>query len=72
MNAADPASVTIADMLANGADEVRAICPTCESSWTAPVSFLPPATNLAQVRDLLICPRCASIDIGVEPWPKAI
>jgi hypothetical protein len=71
MSAADPASVTVADLLAHGANEVKATCPRCATSWQAPVSFLPPTTNLDEVRDLLICPQCASQDIGVEPWPPA-
>lgn len=68
----DPGFVTVADLLAHGIDEVSATCPSCRSSWLVPVSFLPPATSLRKVGELLICPRCGSQKVRIEMVASAL
>ena len=64
--------LSVADMLANGADTVAGACESCGHLWRAPITFLPSATTLAKLRTLMQCPRCESADVEIMPrWPDA-
>ena len=69
---ADPAEtlVTVADMLAHGADAVSASCWRCNRIWRAPITMVPPVTTLAKIQALMQCQSCGSDRVRVEPaWP---
>ena len=59
--------LTVADMAASGIDEVNAMCLRCGSSWRSPISFLPSATSLEKIAELMSCPTCGGREIDVEP-----
>lgn len=61
------AKLTVAELLARGIDEVRAMCPRCGRRWRSPLSFLPPTTALLTVAKLMSCPTCGGHEIEVEP-----
>jgi predicted RNA-binding Zn-ribbon protein involved in translation (DUF1610 family) len=61
------AQLQVSDMLAKGAGEVAADCPSCGNSWTAPIAFLPAATTLRTVAAMMLCPSCGSRNISIEP-----
>ena len=61
------AGLLVSDMLMEGVCEVIATCPECGKSWTAPIAFLPPATSMSKIAELIVCPLCGSLDVHVEP-----
>lgn len=60
-------SLTVAEMSAQGVENVRAFCPACGQLWNAPIDFLPSATTLAKIGELLKCRACGSRDVEAEP-----
>ena len=70
MSLEQDSSLTVAELLARGIDEVDASCGYCGHGWRAPIAFLPDATTLEKVSQLMACPACGRMDIDVEPvWP---
>ncbi len=51
-------SMTVAEMWELGVDCIRASCAHCCRRWRVPVDFLPPATTLAKIEELIICQDC--------------
>jgi Zn finger protein HypA/HybF involved in hydrogenase expression len=69
----EPSAVTVADLIRRGADEVRASCQQCGDSWRAPITFLPSATTLEKIGQLMICPACGGRKIvAAAAWPGDI
>lgn len=66
----DAQILTVADVLAHGADAVQATCRYCGHIWSAPIGFLPERIMLEKVCALLLCPTCDRTQVDVEPeWP---
>lgn len=62
---------TVGDLDAHGADSVKATCVACGREWRVMVRFLPIATTLPKVADLLECRVCGGQRVGVEPiWRR--
>lgn len=61
-----PPSTSVAEMLADGIEDIEATCGYCGHAWRAPIGFLPDQTPLAKISQLLACPRCYRADIDVE------
>ena len=59
--------VTVAELAEHGVDSVDAICEKCGNSWRAPIHILPPATTLAKVAALMLCPNCGGRHVEVTP-----
>ena len=71
-NALNAEYLSVADMLANGADTVAGSCEDCGHLWRAPILILPPATTLAKLRAIMQCPKCESVNVEIIPkWPDA-
>jgi len=65
-----PSTITVADLLMRGVDEMDASCLRCGENWQAPIGFLPPATTLAKISELMVCPACDGWEVEVAPaWP---
>jgi Zn finger protein HypA/HybF involved in hydrogenase expression len=60
------AEVTVADLIARGVDTVEASCVKCGDQWLSPITFLPPATTIAKVAALMLCPTCDARDVEVQ------
>lgn len=60
------AEVTVADLVEEGADAIEASCWRCGEEWQAPIAFLPPATTLVRISEILICPTCGGRDVELE------
>ncbi len=58
---------TVAELLASKIDEVDAMCVRCGRTWRAPISFLPAATSLEKIAELMSCPTCGGREIDVGP-----
>lgn len=76
MRGAEPSAVTVADLLMRGVEGIDASCLRCGENWRAPITMLPPATSLAKIAELMVCPICGSGNVDVAPaWmgdgPKA-
>jgi hypothetical protein len=70
INRFDSSSLTVADMIARGADSVSASCWGCGKLWRAPIIMLPPETTLAKVNEAMFCHACGSAMVHAEPiWP---
>ena len=67
MRGNDVPSLTVAEMSAQGVQNVRAFCPACGHLWNAPIDFLPPTTTVAKISELLMCPACGGRDVEAEP-----
>ena len=67
MTAPSGMKVTVGDLAASGIDEVDAMCVRCGSVWRSPISFLPPATTLEKIAELMSCRACGGREIDVEP-----
>jgi len=59
--------VTVAEMAEHGIDSVDAFCEKCGSLWRAPIHILPPATTLAKIAALMVCPNCGGRHVDVVP-----
>ena len=57
------AYVNVGDLLGRGHDDVEAICRSCNYRWKLPIGFLPPATDLGTISQLVACPACDSAEI---------
>jgi Zn finger protein HypA/HybF involved in hydrogenase expression len=66
MNTCRQAEVTVADLTEQGVDAVDASCPRCSADWRPPITFLPPATTLATIEALMVCPACGGRDIEIQ------
>lgn len=62
-----PSGITVDDLMMRGVEVVRASCQCCGESWTAPITFLPSATTLEKISQLMICPLCGGRDIVAQP-----
>jgi Zn finger protein HypA/HybF involved in hydrogenase expression len=63
-------TVTVADLLRQGAEEIDASCLRCGENWRAPITILPSATTLAKIAELMVCPACGGREVEVAPaWP---
>jgi hypothetical protein len=70
MREVDAPSLTVAEMSAQGVENVRAFCPACGQLWNAAIDFLPPTTLLAKTSELLRCQTCGGREVEAEPaWP---
>ncbi len=67
MTGSDDGKTTVADLGARGIEEVKAMCPRCGRIWRSPIAFLPPATALRKIGELMTCPTCGGRGIEVEP-----
>lgn len=63
----DATSLTVSDLVSNGAESVQATCGYCGHAWSAPITFLPEAVTVAKIATLLVCPTCDHRDVDVEP-----
>jgi DNA-directed RNA polymerase subunit RPC12/RpoP len=59
--------LTVAELAASGVDEVEAMCLRCGRTWRSPISFLPPATALQKITELMSCPACGGREIDIQP-----
>lgn len=72
MREIDGLSLTVGEMSAHGVENVRAFCPACGHLWNSPIDFLPPATTLAKISELLMCWTCGGLEVEAEPaWPDS-
>jgi Zn finger protein HypA/HybF involved in hydrogenase expression len=60
------ADVTIAELTRYGLEAVAASCLGCGAEWQTPIKFLPPATSLAKVAALMVCPTCGGRDVEIQ------
>ena len=67
MNGTVRSGVTVGELTENEVDAVDAFCAKCGNLWWAPITFLPPATTLATVEALMVCPICGSHWVEIHP-----
>jgi hypothetical protein len=58
MLGSDPLALTVAELMERGESELSASCGFCGESWQLPIDFLPPATTIRTIGQLVICPVC--------------
>jgi hypothetical protein len=63
----DNPAITVGEMKMHGVAKVWALCDSCGNGWQVPIDFLPPATNLRKIAELLICPVCGDKDVKASP-----
>ncbi len=59
-------AITVGEMQALGVDSVEAHCCVCGNRWPVPIDFLPAATTLSKVAELIVCPTCGSSGVKVS------
>jgi Zn finger protein HypA/HybF involved in hydrogenase expression len=67
MRRAEPSAIAVADLLMRGVEKIDASCLRCGENWQAPISILPPATTLAKIAELMVCPACGGREVDIAP-----
>jgi len=67
MRTVTPSAITVADLLRRGVDEIDASCSRCSENWQTPISILPPATTLAKIAEVMVCPACGGREVDIAP-----
>ena len=66
----DPSMLSVAEMIAHGADSVSTSCGRCSHLGRALITMLPPETTLAKIAELMVCLDCGSANVHIKPvWP---
>jgi Zn finger protein HypA/HybF involved in hydrogenase expression len=63
------AYATVAELMVNDIENVEAACLRCGEAWLAPTDFLPPATTIAKIADLMVCPTCGGREVRIDLAP---
>jgi hypothetical protein len=63
MLGSDPLALTVAELLEPGESELSASCGSCGKTWRLPIGFLPPATTIRTIGELIICPVCGGWEV---------
>ena len=58
--------ITVAELTRHSLEAVEASCLSCGAEWQTPITFLPPATTLAKVASLMVCPTCGGRDVEIQ------
>lgn len=67
MSSIDNPAITVGEMKTHAVNEVLASCDLCGERWRVPIEFLPSATKLEKIAELIICPNCGDRGIKASP-----
>jgi hypothetical protein len=73
MRQVETSAITVTDLFMRGVEEIDSSCLRCGENWRAPITMLPPATTLAKIEALMVCPACGCRNVDVAPaWPGEV